>query len=72
MLRFPKPLCLLQGKHSLSRGALNWFHNVSTYSEKIIEYNKFFTKESFKSKLKFMWKFGCILDIVGEPSMSRI
>ncbi len=56
----------------MSRGALNWFHNVSTYSEKIIEYNKFFTKKSFKSKLKVMWKFGRIIDIVGEPSLSRI
>ncbi len=26
------------GKRSMSKGALNWFYNVSTYGEEIIEY----------------------------------
>jgi hypothetical protein len=26
------------GKPLMSEGAMSWFHNVSTYSEKVIEY----------------------------------
>jgi hypothetical protein len=41
-LRFPKQLHLLlrswyHCKALMSRGALNWFHNVSTYNGEVIE-----------------------------------
>ncbi len=35
------------GKFSMNKGVLSWFHNVSTYSEEVIE-NKFFIENSFK------------------------
>jgi hypothetical protein len=30
------------GKPSMRRGALNWFHNVSTIGKEVIEYSTFF------------------------------
>jgi len=53
----------------MSRGALSWFHNVSTYSGEVIEYQTIFTENSFKSKLKITGEFGCTLSIVGKPSI---
>jgi hypothetical protein len=38
------------GKFSMNKGVLNWFHNVSTFNEEVIE-NKFFIKNSFKSNI---------------------
>jgi len=35
------------GKFSMNMGVSSWFHNVSTYSEEVIE-NKFFIENSFK------------------------
>jgi hypothetical protein len=35
------------GNFSMNKGVLSWFHNVSTYSEKVIE-NNFFIENSFK------------------------
>jgi hypothetical protein len=34
------PLCtfVIIGKPLMIKGSLNWFHNVSTYGEKVIEY----------------------------------
>jgi hypothetical protein len=60
------------GKPSMSRGALSWFHNGLTYGGEVIEYWIIFIENSFKSKLKFIGEFGCPLDIVGKPSVSKI
>jgi hypothetical protein len=55
-----------------------WYHwkalelKVLTYNEKAIEYNNLFTENSFKSKIKLIWRFECALHIVGKPLMSRI
>jgi hypothetical protein len=35
------------GKFSMNKGVSSWFHNVSTYSEKVIE-NNVFIENSFK------------------------
>jgi len=35
------------GKFSMNKGVSSWFHNVSTFSEEIIE-NNFFVENSFK------------------------
>jgi hypothetical protein len=35
------------GKFSMNKGVSSWFHNVSIYSEKVIE-NKIFIEISFK------------------------
>ncbi len=34
-------------KFSMNKGVSNWFHNVSTYNEEVIE-NKIFIENSFK------------------------
>ncbi len=60
------------GKPSMSRGALNRFHNVSTYGKEVIDIKYFFTEFSFKSKLDFIGEFGGALVIVGKVSISRI
>jgi hypothetical protein len=41
------------------KGVSNWFHNVSTYSEEVIE-NIFFIENSFKLK-KLQWNLGTLL-----------
>jgi hypothetical protein len=56
----------------MSRGALSWFHNGVTYGGEAIEYWIIFIENSFKSKLKIIGEFGCPLDIVGKPSVSKI
>jgi len=39
----------------MSRGALSWFHNVSTYNEQIINYwTKFLLKIHLNSKLEII------------------
>ncbi len=35
------------GKFSMNEGVSSWFHNVSTFSEEVIE-NNFFIENSFK------------------------
>lgn len=52
----------------MSTDAHSWFPNVLTYSEEVIKYRKAF---SLKSKLKIIREFGCVLGIVGKPSVSR-
>jgi len=37
------------GKFSMNKDVSSWFHNVSTYNEKVIE-NNFFIENSFKLK----------------------
>ncbi len=56
----------------MSRGALSWFHNGLTYGGEVIENRIIFIEKSLKSKLKIMGEFGCPLDIVGKPSVSKI
>jgi hypothetical protein len=61
------------GKPSMSRGASSWFDNVLTYNGEVIEDpTNFSLKKSFKSKLKFIDEFGCALDVVGRPLVSKI
>jgi hypothetical protein len=61
------------GKPSMSRGASSWFDNVSTNNREVIEDQiNLSLKQSFKSKLKFIDEFGCALDIVGRPLVSKI
>ncbi len=57
----------------LVRGASSWFDNVSTYNGEVIEDPiNFSPKKSFKSKLKVIDEFGCALDVVGRPLVSKI
>jgi hypothetical protein len=57
----------------VSRGASSWFDNVSTYNGEVIEdWIIFSLKNAFKSKLKFIEEFGCALDIVERPLVSKI
>lgn len=62
------------GKPLVSRGALSWFHNVSTYNEEV---NKHWTFLSLKislnvKNLKLLGEFECTFGIVGKLSASRI
>jgi hypothetical protein len=60
------------GKLSMSRGASSWFDNVLTYNGEVIEVQiNFSLEKSFKSELKFIDEFGCALDIVGRPLVSK-
>jgi hypothetical protein len=49
----PKPSCVLScfwcvvGKFSMNKNVSSRFHNISTYSEEVIE-NNFFIENSFK------------------------
>jgi hypothetical protein len=49
---------------------------VSTYSGKVIEYLTKFSLKIYlnpkEKKKKPIEEFGCILDILGKPSMSKI
>jgi hypothetical protein len=56
----------------MNTGAHSWFPNVSTYSEVVIKYRKKNSLILFKPKLKIIREFGCVLGIVGKPSVSRI
>lgn len=55
----------------MSKGALGWFNDVSTYSAKVIEcWTKISQKFYLNKKVK--GKFGHILGIVEKPLMREI
>jgi hypothetical protein len=51
----------------MSRGAPNWFKNVSTYCGKVIEYWTKNSLNSFKSKQKVIGEFGPNLVLLEIP-----
>jgi len=53
----------------MNKGVSSWFHNVSTYSEKII-LNIFFIENSFK--YIYIMEFGHTFGIVRKKSIHRI
>ncbi len=54
------------------RGALNWFHNVSIYDGKVLEYWTCFSFKINLNQLKIIGEFGHTLGILGKPSMNKI
>lgn len=54
------------GNPSMNRVALNWFHTISTYGGKTIEYRIKISLNFFQSKLKIIMQFGCVLGIIGR------
>ncbi len=53
----------------MNKGVSSWFHNVSTYSEEIIETN--FSLKIHLNK-KITMEFGHTLGIIGKLSIHRI
>jgi hypothetical protein len=57
----------------VSRSALVDFQNVQPRVKKLLNIEQFFsTENSFELKVNIIWEFGCTLNIVTKPSMSRI
>jgi hypothetical protein len=56
----------------MTRGALRWFCNVSTYNIRGIEYQIFCEKKIKKIEIKIVGLLGFIFRIVGNPLMSGI
>jgi hypothetical protein len=56
----------------MSKGALSWFYNASTYNQKVIEYWIFLIKNWIKYKWKFIVEFGCALGIARKPLVIKI